>query len=152
MLRLKSHYILRAVGSLPWVVSTNACCRHFWFVGPTAMADVKHVPPTEAAELLKTGYTYLDVRTPEEFAAGHAEGAVNIPFMLSKPEGMVPNAEFVQQVKQHFPNQDHPMVVGCKAGPRSTRACAALAQDYTSLVMNATGWDGWVAASLPAAK
>jgi hypothetical protein len=27
-----------------------------------------------------------------------------------------------------------------------------LLQDYTSLVMNATGWDGWVAADLPAAK
>lgn len=30
---------------------------------------------------------------------------------LLLPPGMVPNAEFVQQVKQHFPNQDHPMVV-----------------------------------------
>jgi hypothetical protein len=27
-----------------------------------------------------------------------------------------------------------------------------LLQDYTHLVMNATGWDGWVAAHLPAAK
>jgi hypothetical protein len=27
-----------------------------------------------------------------------------------------------------------------------------LLQDYTSLVMNATGWDGWVAAELPAAR
>jgi hypothetical protein len=27
-----------------------------------------------------------------------------------------------------------------------------LLQKYSSLVMNATGWDGWVAANLPAAK
>ncbi|KAF6261595.1 Rhodanese-like domain-containing protein [Scenedesmus sp. NREL 46B-D3] len=116
------------------------------------MADVKQVPPTEAAELLEAGYTYLDVHTPEEFAAGHVKGAVNIPFMLSKPKGMAPNGEFVQQVKQQFPNQEQQLVVGCKAGPRSTRACAELAQeDYTGLVLNAAGWDGWVAADLPAA-
>eukprot|EP00882_Tetradesmus_deserticola_P001341 GHRQ01001452.1.p1 GENE.GHRQ01001452.1~~GHRQ01001452.1.p1 ORF type:complete len:190 (+),score=43.20 GHRQ01001452.1:18-587(+) len=152
MLRLAGDRILQAIGSSRTNQAIAASCRNFTTGTSVSMADVRHVPAAEAAQLLESGYTYLDVRTPEEFVDGHVKDSVNIPFMLRKTEGMVPNEEFVQQVKQQFPNQEQQLVVGCKSGGRSTKACAALAQDYTSLVMNATGWDGWVAADLPAAK
>lgn len=45
------------------------------------------VPSTEAYALLQSGLPYLDVRTPEEFASGHAVGAVNIPFWHKTADG-----------------------------------------------------------------
>ena len=46
----------------------------------TISMDVKRIDPEEARVLLDSeqGYTYLDVRTEEEFAAGHVPAAVNI--------------------------------------------------------------------------
>ena len=43
--------------------------------------DIKRIDPEEARELLDSGesYTYLDVRSEEEFAQGHVPGSVNIP-------------------------------------------------------------------------
>ncbi|KAJ8441061.1 hypothetical protein Cgig2_020352 [Carnegiea gigantea] len=35
-----------------------------------------------AYELLQAGHRYLDVRTPEEFSAGHVPGALNIPYLF----------------------------------------------------------------------
>ncbi|KAG6773794.1 hypothetical protein POTOM_021111 [Populus tomentosa] len=39
------------------------------------------VPVRVAHELHQAGHRYLDVRTPDEFSAGHAAGAINIPYM-----------------------------------------------------------------------
>lgn len=45
-----------------------------------AKDDLEAVPPAELLERAKTGLvTVLDVRPPEEYAAGHVPGAVNIP-------------------------------------------------------------------------
>lgn len=44
----------------------------------------------------------IDVRTPEEFDAGHVPGAYNIPFVFRSPGGMQPNAEFVATLEKHF--------------------------------------------------
>jgi rhodanese-related sulfurtransferase len=39
--------------------------------------------PAEAGQYNSSGkWQYLDVRTPEEFAGGHAPSAINIPFFL----------------------------------------------------------------------
>ena len=46
----------------------------------TAKDDLEPVPAAELLERAKKGLvTVLDVRPPEEFAAGHVPGAVNIP-------------------------------------------------------------------------
>ena len=43
--------------------------------------DIKRIDPEEAGGRLDSeqGYICLDVRTEEEFAAGHIPAAVNIP-------------------------------------------------------------------------
>ncbi len=100
--------------------------------------------PKAAAERLESteGAIYLDVRTPEEYAAGHAPGAYNIPYLLRGPAGAQPNGSFVDQVAKHFTPQT-PLVLGCAAGMRSARACDLLvAAGFESLVNMDGGFSG----------
>lgn len=85
------------------------------------MPNITRVSPADAKKLIDEGYTYLDVRTEPEFAAGHATGAQNVPVMLAGPGGMQPNPEFLAVVQAVYP-KDAKLVVGCKAGGRSMRA------------------------------
>jgi len=59
--------------------------------------DMEPVPASELLERAKKGLvTVLDVRPPEEFAAGHVPGAVNIPIhLLEKRLGELPKREEV---------------------------------------------------------
>ena len=93
------------------------------------------VTPPEAKALIDSdGHAYIDVRTEAEFAAGHADGAVNVPVVFAGPMGMQPNPDFARIVAAHFP-ADAKLVVGCKVGGRSARVCEILsANGYTNLV------------------
>lgn len=70
-------------------------------------------PPRDPHELVAAGATLLDVRTPEEFAERHLEGAVNIP---------------VDQVEARLAEipRDRPVVVYCRSGARSMSAARVL--------------------------
>lgn len=117
------------------------------------MDQAVKVSTEEAAQLLEQGYKYLDVRTDEEFAEGHARGSINAPFMLKTAEGMQPNPDFLHVVKEKFPDADVKLVVGCRSGNRSSKACAALLQGgYINVKDHAEGYTGWVAAKLPRQK
>jgi len=111
--------------------------------------------PTEAVNLIASGeFEYLDVRTPEEFAGGRCPKSVNIPIMFAGPGGMTPNDKFMEQVAEKFPNPetDH-IAVGCKAGPRATKAIAMLsAAKYQHLLNVLGGFTAWEAAGLPIEK
>ena len=100
--------------------------------------------PAGAQERLngESKYTYLDVRTPEEFEAGHPPGAFNIPFLFRGPGGTEPNQSFLAEVKKHF-EASTAMVVGCAVGGRSAHACELLAAaGYASLVNMDGGYSG----------
>jgi rhodanese-related sulfurtransferase len=102
----------------------------------------RNLQPVDAHALLRQGFTYLDVRTPEEYADGHPEGAYNVPVMVRGPAGLQPNPEFVPVVKQHFPT-DARLLVGCHSGGRSQRACQELAAaGYKDLVNVQNGFGG----------
>jgi rhodanese-related sulfurtransferase len=106
------------------------------------MTDPTRISPQEASAKLAEGWTYVDVRTPGEFAAGHPPGAVNVPLMLAGAGGMVPNADFVAAMTAAFP-MSADIVVGCKAGGRSLRAAQALlAAGFTNILDQRAGWDG----------
>lgn len=64
-------------------------------------------PSADIAELLSNGATIVDVRTPKEFAAGHAKGAVNIP--LSQLGAEINKVQKLQQ----------PIITCCRSGQRS---------------------------------
>ncbi len=124
----------------------------------------KRISPQEAQELItKQGYSYVDVRSVQEFEGGHPEGSYNVPLLDAGPAGMVPNGDFVAVMGKAFP-KDAKLVVGCLAGGRSAKACAALeSAGYTNLVDQRAGWGGakdqfgrltepgWSGAGLPSA-
>lgn len=119
--------------------------------------------PEGAQALLESGYVYVDVRTVEEFEAGHPPGAYNVPILLRVGMGMQPNPDFVTAIQRHFTKEQR-IVLGCKAGGRSARACEILAtMGYTTLVNMEGGFHGaydmggallqagWAACGLPTA-
>jgi rhodanese-related sulfurtransferase len=86
------------------------------------------VSPTELlGEFADTGIQVLDVRTPLEFAAGHLDGAVNIPVddLRSRLDDVPPG----------------PLVVMCASGHRSYVAQQILGHHGWRQVRNLTG--GW---------
>lgn len=121
----------------------------------------QNLKPAAAKRLLDEGWTYLDVRTPEEFHAGHATGAVNVPFALRDAMGrMSANPHFLDVVRKLYPKSST-LVVGCASGVRSMHACEMLASEgFTQLANVASGYSGsrdemgrvepgWQAAGLP---
>ena len=91
------------------------------------------ISPAEAhAKMTGEGFTYVDVRTPDEFAAGHPAGAVNIPL----------GETFVADMNARFPN-DAKIILGCRSGNRSLRAQSLLvAAGFTNVLEQRAGWDG----------
>jgi rhodanese-related sulfurtransferase len=101
-------------------------------------------PPPAVKDLLADPATvYVDVRSEEEYAAGHVPGSYNIPILFKTAFGMQPNPSFVDAVTRHFPAKDRQIVFGCKSGGRSERACELLSeQGYSKLVNMAGGFHG----------
>ena len=125
---------------------------------------VKEITPQQAHETLSrdSSAVYIDVRTAQEFVNGHPVDAVNIPVAFADPtRGMVLNPDFVSVVERNF-SKDKTIMVGCQAGPRSTRAAGMLLdagyQDIANLLGGFGGMrdqmgnlisPGWQASGLP---
>ena len=105
---------------------------------------IREITPQQAHDTLSADPTvvYIDVRTEREFAAGHPQGAVNIPVAFPDPaRGMAMNSDFVKVVEGHFP-KDKKIIVGCQAGPRSTAAAGLLEKAGYQDVSNMLGGFG----------
>lgn len=95
--------------------------------------------PAGARQLLdQEGWTFLDVRTVEEFEAGHVPGAFNVPLLNLVGGGMRPNPRFLEVVSKHF-TKDSGLVLGCKIGVRSEHACTLLAEQGWTRLANMNG-------------
>ena len=102
----------------------------------------RRVSPREAQELMGQGYTYVDVRSTQEFERGHPAGAVHIPFAEMTGAGMQPNPKFAEQVAARF-QKDAKVIVGCEAGGQSARAAALLEQNgFSDVVDQRAGFGG----------
>lgn len=91
---------------------------------------VKDVHPDEFAALIRdtAKIQLLDVRTPEEYAAGHINEAINID---------VNDSTFLQRAEASLQKQK-PIAAYCRSGKRSAHAASLLAkQGYT--VINLLG-------------
>ncbi|HJQ85158.1 MAG TPA: rhodanese-like domain-containing protein [Candidatus Binatia bacterium] len=107
--------------------------------------NIPQVTPNEAHETLQRnpGAVYLDVRTEEEFEAGHPVGARNVPVVRFDPATRQPrpNPDFVAIVGRSLPPTTK-LVIGCQSGGRSQHACELLAQAGWTDVANVRGGFG----------
>jgi len=87
---------------------------------------------------LPEGVAVLDVREPEEWSAGHIEGALHIPL------GVLPVR--VHELAELDAAQT---LVVCKVGGRSAQATAYLAQQGYDVINLAGGMLDWQAAGRP---
>jgi rhodanese-related sulfurtransferase len=104
-------------------------------------SSMKELSPQEAHDLMQADpeYIYLDVRSVPEFEGGHAIRAINIPIMHFAPgTGMSPNQEFLAVVEAALA-KDAKVLVGCKTGGRSARACEIMSQMGYTNVANVRG-------------
>ena len=85
-------------------------------------------------------FTFLDVRSPGEYAGGHIPGAINIPLQeLADRLSEVP--------------KDKRLYVYCESGNRSTRASKLLAQSGFDKIENfKASMRGWRNAQYPIEK
>ncbi|MCA9664070.1 MAG: rhodanese-like domain-containing protein [Myxococcales bacterium] len=125
---------------------------------------MKLVTPPEAQAALEADErtVYLDVRTVQEFAAGHAAGAINLPVMTRDPSGMMmPNRDFIA-IAEKVLDKTQPVLCGCMSGGRSQAAAKMLLDHGFDDVTNILGgWggggdprtgqrvSGWLASGLP---
>jgi rhodanese-related sulfurtransferase len=130
--------------------------------------SVKQIDPNQAYAALQedNNTVYIDVRTPEEFAAGHVPGAVNIAVMSpdSVTRRMSPNPGFLAAVEGRFLKEQR-IICGCQMGGRSQYAAEQLSQAGFQDVANMQGGfggardpmgrlvaPGWLQSSLPIEK
>lgn len=107
--------------------------------------EIRRITPEEAKQLLdsNSGYIYLDVRTVQEFDAGHVPGAKNVPVVEPDASGrMQLNPRFVEIVERNFA-KDVKCITGCQKGGRSLKAAELLlAAGFKNVVDMRGGFGG----------
>lgn len=86
----------------------------------------RQITMDEAVDMMaqETGYIILDVRRPDEFAAGHIPNAINV---ANETIGMAEIPE--------LPDKDQLIMVYCRSGRRSKEASEKLVKlGYTNIV------------------
>jgi rhodanese-related sulfurtransferase len=104
-----------------------------------APPEAPSITPSElsARRASGTAPVVIDVRTHEEYAAGHIPGALNIPF---------------DQVAGRISEVDapHGVALYCMVGPRARKGeTALLSVGYTPVLHLEGGLAAWLAAGLP---
>jgi rhodanese-related sulfurtransferase len=106
-----------------------------------AREQVREIDPGQAQQRLEHGATALDVREPEEVAAGHLPGAVHIT------RGFL---EFKIAGNPATQDPETELLVYCKAGGRAALAAQTLQTlGYSNTAVIQGGFDGWEAAGQP---
>jgi rhodanese-related sulfurtransferase len=99
---------------------------------------VNEIKPADALPKVQEAYAqFVDVRTPEEYAAGHATRSVNIPL-----NELPKNLDRLEK--------NEPVYVICQTGRRSKEAADILAKNGFKWVFSVTGGtEQWQADGLP---
>ena len=102
-----------------------------------AETTVAEVDPGEAQRRQQTGALLVDVREPDEWASGHAAGAVHIPL------GQLPK-------RLHELPTDREVLFICRSGRRSSSAANTAVAAGLGRVTNVRGGTiAWARAGLP---
>ena len=94
----------------------------------------KQITMSEAKEMMasESDYVILDVRRPDEFAAGHIPNAINIP-----------NESIGTDEISELPDKDQLILVYCRSGNRSKQASQKLVKLGYSNVVEFGGINDW---------
>jgi rhodanese-related sulfurtransferase len=128
---MKSRHILPVIFALSLAVSLCG-------------AEPVEVDAAKASEVLVTdaAVTVLDLRTPDEFAEGHLQGAANIDFLDGTFESLLQKLD-----------PEKPYLVHCASGRRSAQAMEVFEKlKFTKIYHLTSGYKGWVDAGKPVVK
>ena len=113
-----------------------------------ALAVVEEIRAEEGLRILQAreGWHFVDVREPDEFAAGRIPGARLVPrgFLEVK-------ADLVHHKRDPWlAERTRPLILYCGGGNRSALAARTLQQmGFTRVVSLAEGWAGWTSRGYP---
>lgn len=110
-----------------------------------AFAEIKNEDVAKVEELIKSGkYTVIDVRTKEEYDAGHIQGALNFDYY---------NDDFEEKIEAELKDKDKPYIVYCRSGMRSLYSAEILEElGYTNVTNMKGGFLAWQSAGKPVAE
>ena len=107
---------------------------------------VRTVTPQDVFSLRREGnpFQFIDVRTPREFDAVHAEGARGVPLDQLDAKAMATRAGIPP---------DEPLYIICQSGGRAAKACEQLeAAGFTEVFNVEGGTAAWQSAGLPVVR
>ncbi len=84
----------------------------------------------------------VDIRTADEYAEGHLEGAANIDWF---------GKDFLTQIEAKYPKET-PLAIYCRSGRRSAAAAKALSKAGYEVYNMLGGIKAWTAAEKPVEK
>ncbi|QNA90775.1 rhodanese-like domain-containing protein [Massilia sp. Dwa41.01b] len=110
---------------------------------PALLPKGRRATAVQVTQLINRGKTtVVDVRTAEEFAAGHVRDAKNIPL-----------ADFGNRIGELEKAKSRTVVVICQSGARSDKAVRLLkAAGFADALSLEGGMTAWTAAGLPVTK
>lgn len=103
-------------------------------------SSVVSISPMKVSKLLEndTNVTLLDVRTPQEFASEHIEGAT-----------LIPVSDLEQNLDKLQESKDKKILVYCRSGSRSVTASRILLEHGFSPINMSGGINQWKSENLP---
>lgn len=103
------------------------------FALPVAVSAAPNTAEKAAAQPAKAKGVWIDVRSEEEFKAGHLQGAVNIP-----------HDKIVERIKTVSPDKNAPVNLYCRSGRRAEAALTELKKAGYTNVTNHGGYEDLV--------
>ena len=97
-------------------------------------ASYNQISQEEAMQMMQdeSDYLIVDVRRPDEFAAGHIPGAINVP-----------NETIGSEMPAELPDKNQILLIYCRSGNRSKDASQKLADMGYTNVYEFGGIDTW---------
>lgn len=117
--------------------------KHFNDLIAEVLPDVEELFPWDLEEKIsrKTDFILLDVREPQEYAALHIEGSLNVP------RGVLEQAcdwDYDETVPELAAGREREIIVICRSGNRSVLAAHTMQRmGYKNVASLKTGIKGW---------
>ncbi len=121
----------KTLPSLAIIITTLVSC--------TAQPFNKNIEADQLKQLMETGVTIIDVRTPQEYSEGYIQDAINIDWYSS---------DFQNKIEKL--NHQQPVVLYCRSGNRSGLAAEKLqSMGFTKIYSLTGGMNSWQASGFP---